>query len=90
MLEDIKKNIDKLIALFEGATAENESLREALEKSEAANKTAKQRITDLEKQLDDLRLSQAFAATSDEDGQAKAKLDKLIREIDRCIGLLEK
>lgn len=90
MLEDIKKNIDKLIALYEGAVAENESLREALEKSEAANKTAKQRITDLEKQLDNLRLSQAFAATSDEDGQAKAKLDKLIREIDRCIGLLEK
>lgn len=90
MLEDIKKNIDKLIALYEGVAAENEKLRAALGESKAANETAKKRITDLEKQLDNLRLTQAFATSSDIDGQAKVKLDKLIREIDRCIGLMEK
>ena len=90
MLEDIKTNIDKLIALYEGAATENENLRAALSKSETENETAKKRITDLEKQLDNLRLTQAFTAAPDGDGQAKAKLDKLIREIDRCISLLEK
>lgn len=90
MLEGVKKNIDMLIALYEGATAENETLRTALEKSETESKAQKQRITELEKQLDNLRLTQAFASTADGDGQAKARLDKLIREIDRCISLLEK
>lgn len=90
MLEGVKKTIDKLIALYEGAKAENMALRSALEKSESENETRKQRISELERQLDNLRLTQAFASTADGEGQAKARLDKLIREIDKCISLLEK
>ena len=50
MLEDLKKNIEKLIALYESEKAENERLRSSLEE----------------------------------------KIDKMIREIGRCISLLEK
>ena len=42
----------------------------------------------MEKQIDNLKLKTAFLSTSG-DEEAKEKIDKLIREIDRCIALLE-
>ena len=43
----------------------------------------------MEKQVDSLKLRNAFLATSG-DEEAKEKVDRLIREIDKCIAMLEK
>ena len=76
MLEDIKKDIVKLFAMYEAEKEENISLRKALSESRAANETCKRQITELEQQIGS-------------DSGAKEKIDKLIREIDRCIRLME-
>jgi hypothetical protein len=44
----------------------------------------------LEQQVDNLHLTEAFRATTGNDSGAKDKIEKLIREIDKCISLLEK
>ena len=90
MLEDVKKNIERLIALYEAQKAECESLREALAQSEERNKDCKEKIAELEQQIDTMKLSAAFMAPAGSNVVAKEKMDKLIREIDRCISLLEK
>ena len=89
MLEDIRADINRLIALYEGEKGRADALAAKLSESEAAVKSYKEQITDLNGQIDNLRLQYAFTGSGDPVA-AKEKLDKLIREIDKCIKLLEK
>ena len=45
MLEELKKNIQRLIALYEREKAEKEKFRVALEESRQANDASRKRIT---------------------------------------------
>lgn len=90
MLEDLHKNFERLIALYEGAREENESLRARLAESEAAGEAFRKQIAELERQVENLKLAEAFLAPADGSPEARHKVDKLIKEIDKCISLLEK
>ena len=85
-----RKQFEKLIALYEAAKAENESLRAALQESRAGTETCRNRITELEQQIDTLKLKEAFNPGASSGAAAKEKIDKMIREIDKCISFLEK
>ena len=89
MLEGIKAQIDRLIALYEKEKTENEELRRKLAAFGTENDAYRKQISELEEQIDNLRLQQAFTAPADGNAQAKAKLGRMIREIDKCITLLE-
>ncbi len=89
MLEKIRGNFERLIALYESEKAENESLRIAIAACRAENETCRKQITGLEQEMDRLRLTGAFTAKGDGAEAAREKIDKMIREIDRCISLLE-
>lgn len=88
MLEGIKNNIEKLIALYEAGKSENESLRRELLQVKAENEARGKRIEDLEQQVNNLHLSEAFRVGGDTSA-AKEKIERLIKEIDKCIALLE-
>lgn len=88
MLEDIKNSITKLIALYESEKQRSDELAERLAQSEKAVSSYKEQIIDLTRQIDNLRLSNAFCPSGPTE-EAKARLDSLIREIDRCIKLME-
>ena len=90
MLEDIRKNINRLIALYEAEKAENENLRSQLSESRAAVNSDREQISGLEEQIETLRLTQAFTAGGNMPSASKEKIDRMIKEIDRCISLLEK
>ena len=87
MLEELKKNIQRLIALYEREKAEKEKFRVALEESRQANDASRKRITELEAQIDNLKLTAAF--TSGADSGAKERIERMIREIDKCISIME-
>ena len=79
MLEDLRKNIEKLIALYEAEKVENQRLREELAQSKEAGAACKKQT-----------LTQAFTAGGASDrAAAKETIDKLIKEIDKCISWLE-
>ena len=63
-------------------------LQSLLAESRAENETCRKQIGDLEQQVNNLQLSQAFGAAGDP-GAAKEKIERLIKEIDKCISLLE-
>ena len=88
MLEGIKTDIEKLIALYESEKSERERLQEELRRSEADNESCRKRSEDLEQQVDNLHLSEAFGVAGD-GSAAKEKIERLIKEIDKCISLLE-
>ena len=89
MLEDIKSNIEKLISLYETEKQRADALQAQLEQSREAIAAYKEKVTDLDSQIDNLRLQYAFSGAGDP-VLAKERITKLIREIDRCIKLLEK
>lgn len=88
MLEDIKSNIAKLIALYEAEKQRSDVLSEQLAKSEELNLKYKEQIAELNRQIDATKLMGAFTGSGD-NSLAKERINKLIREIDRCIKLLE-
>ena len=88
MLEGIKTDIEKLIALYEAERSERERLQAELVRCGAENESCRKRIEDLEQQVNNLHLSEAFGVAGD-GSAAKEKIEKLIKEIDKCISLLE-
>lgn len=89
MLEQLQQDITKLISLYEQEKQRADKLAESLAQSKETIKVYKEQITDLNGQIDNLMLSNAFTGGGDHD-LAKERIDKLIREIDKCIKLLEK
>ena len=89
MLEILKQRIQKLIALYETEKAERVKLRMELEKSQRQNEAYREQITELEREIDNLKLKGAFMAGGTDNAQARKRIDKLVKEIDRCITLME-
>ena len=89
MLERVKQRIQQLIAAYEKEKTGREQLQVALQKAEAQNETYKMQIIELERQIDNLKLTEAFKAGSTDNTQARKKIDSLIKEIDRCITAME-
>ena len=65
MLEDIKKNIERLIALYEGEKQERLRLAEELDKSRSEADAYRKQISVLERQVDNLKLTEAFTSPAD-------------------------
>ena len=89
MIDKVKEKIQKLIAAYEAERAERVRLETELEKSESQNKEYRKQITELERTIDNLRLADAFKAGNADNTEARKKIDKLIKEIDKCITLME-
>ena len=88
MLETIKLKIAQLIAAYEAEKAERERVQALLEQADIQNKQYREQITELNRTIDNLKLADAFKSGSD-NTEARKKIDKLIKEIDKCITLME-
>ena len=89
MLETLKQRIQKLIALYETEKAERVKLRMELEKTLRQNEAYREQITELEREIDNLKLKGAFMAGGTDNAQARKRIDRLMKDIDRCISLME-
>lgn len=88
MLEDVRSNITRLIALYEGEKKRADDALALLDKSRDEVEACKKQIAELNRQIDNQRLTSAFAAEGG-NPEAKQRLTRLIAEIDKCIALLE-
>ena len=87
MLDRVRTYIEQLIARYEAEKTENERLRQELRACEETGAALKKQITELESEIETRKLAEAFSTGAPAD--AKAKVDNLIKEIDRCISCLE-
>ncbi len=88
MLETVKEQIRRLIAAYESEKVERIRLQTELEPATERNEAYRKQIIELERQIDNLKLTEAFKAGGD-NAAAKKKIDSLMKEIDRCIALME-
>ena len=89
MLETVKEKIKQLIAAYETEKMERIRLQSELEQARTENETYKKQIIELERQIDNQKLTEAFMAGGADTAGAKKKIDSLMKEIDRCIKLME-
>ena len=90
MLEDIQKNFERIIALYESKKEANTKLLSKLSESETANESYRKQIIELQKQIEDLKLAEAFLMPAGSSDEAKARIGNLLKEINKCISILEK
>ncbi len=89
MIEKLRQRIQQLISAYETERQERKRLEIELEKSLTQNKACKEQITELERTIDNLKLADAFKSGNTDNTEARKKIDRLIKEIDKCITLME-
>jgi predicted nucleic acid-binding Zn-ribbon protein len=88
LIDKLKEHIGNLISRYELVQYENHNLSDQLDycKKEIETLTTKNR--ELEEKLDKLLVMDAFKASSADVKDAKRKIGKIVKEIDKCISLL--
>ena len=89
MIEKLRQRIQELISAYETEKQEHNRLISELEKATKLNETYKEQITELERTIDNLKLADAFKSGNADNTEARKKIDKLIKEINKCITLME-
>ena len=89
MIDKLKERIQQLIEAYESERAERIRLESELDRSESQNAEYQKQITELERTIDNLKLADAFKAGNADNTEARKKIDRLIKEIDKCITLME-
>lgn len=88
MIETLKTDITRLIALYEAERQRADVLAAKLVESEHSLAVCRAKIDELTRQTENLKLAGAFSSDTG-NALAKERISKLIREIDKCIALLE-
>ena len=89
MIDKLRQRIQELISVYETEKQERRRLESELEKATTQNKAYKEQIIELERTIDNLKLADAFKSGNADNTEARKKIDKLIKEIDKCITLME-
>lgn len=88
VIKQLKGNIEQIISRYESAVYEKEELAKKVRALTAENESFKQKITELETKLEKIQLANAFEASSQDIKEAKQRIVRIVKEIDKCISLL--
>ena len=80
--------VRQLILRYQELEKENQKLYAMVEEKDQALQVANAQIDKLKGEYEDLKLAKMIDISSQELGDAKNKVAKLIRDIDKCIALL--
>ena len=83
-----EQRLQKLMSAFQLLKKENSDLKAELERKHNDLMRAHQDVLVFQKNYEQLRIAQNLATTENEKKAAKQSITKLIREIDKCLTLL--
>ena len=88
LLADFERKVRGLIALCDQQKKQKEELTRALESKDEELKQAMQTIRELEAKYDYLLIARRISVTKEEKEHAKKQLLNFVREVNKCIALL--
>ena len=88
LLVDLKNNLSLLISKQDRLVEDRKKLEEHIEKLQEQLSGSNEKIISLEEQNRQLRLAKAVSGGNESSGEAKGKINELVREIDKCLALL--
>lgn len=89
-LVDLKSNTQKLFQRITDIESEKEQLKKHITELNKEIEAKEHENSELSQKIEQLKLATHFLSGLDENKEAKMKFNKLIREIDKCIALLNK
>lgn len=90
IVSELRGQISRLIALYQDLKLEKDKLvREKMDLLEQVETLSKEN-EEFKHQYDTLKLAKTFAVNTGDSQQAKNKISQIVREIDKCIALLNK
>lgn len=89
-INQIKIKVDKLIFLHHQLTEKYEKLKNANNELQLANENHHKTIKDLQEANKMLKLAESLSGSNQNTQALKVKINEYIREIDRCMALLNK
>ncbi len=90
LLNNLKINVRQFFIEFENVENENKALEKTILGLKHEIELLKQEKSEISKKNEQLRLATHLLSGVDENREAKQKINKLVREIDKCIALLNK
>ena len=88
LLQSLHLKIEQLKALYENEKAKNQVLVQELEKEKKELMYAHKKMLELQTNYDNLLTAGLLSVNEDERKKAKYRLSKMVREIDKCLALL--
>lgn len=88
IISRLKGRIEHIISAYESAVFENNELKRQLQDSQQELETSKKTIKELKDKLELQQLTNAFRGSSQDIKEAKQRIARIVREIDKCISLL--
>ena len=88
--EQLQTRIRQVVELYQKERTDNEQLKKKGIELEERLKLDGNRIIDLEEKYNKLKISKALIASSNDVHDAKLKVNRMVREIDKCIALLNR
>jgi vacuolar-type H+-ATPase subunit D/Vma8 len=90
LLIDFRLKVKQIIAKHETLKLEKQQLVAKIGSLEDTINQLRQENRVLEQKYDNLKVAKMFSASDDDHKDAKNRIQKLVREIDKCIALLNK
>lgn len=90
LLNNLKINVRQFFIEFENVENEKKALEKTILGLKHEIELLKQEKSEISKKNEQLRLATHLLSGVDENREAKQKINKLVREIDKCIALLNK
>jgi len=86
---NINRKVERLIQLYNSVLAENETLKNSLKEYNITIENQKKIIDEFKNKRSNLVLAELVKQTEG-NSDVKKRIDEMVREIDKCIGLLNK
>jgi predicted nuclease with TOPRIM domain len=88
IVANFESRVRQMILRFQELKKENQELYAMLEKSEENIKTLQAKLSQTERDYESLKMAKMIEVTDGDLESAKARLQKLIRDVNKCIAVL--
>lgn len=90
IVNSLKNKVEKLLTLYNNLEAENSKVKSETEELSLQLKNKESEIEFLTNKYNKLKLAKNLVASTEDSHDAKIKINRIVREIDKCIALLNR
>lgn len=88
MLDKLQQQIASVLLMYRALKEKNETLQATNNTLQKELEQNKKTIDDLQRNYAELHTAQAVIGSQSDAGEAKKRIEELVREVDECIALL--
>jgi len=86
----LNRKLDELLIRYNNLKTENEEYKKNIEALERMLQEKEERIKELETRYERVKLTGALLGEGENASEAKKKITELVREIDKCVALINR